>query len=61
MGPLGELDRLDPWLVEQDRSLEDIHWRCVEPGAQIHIAPAVLAFPFDHRGSGFTREPGGVQ
>ena len=61
MGSLGELDCLDPWLVEQDRSFEDIHRRGIEPGAQIHIAPAVLTFAFDHRGSGFTREPGGVQ
>ena len=61
MGPLGELDSLDPGLVEQDRSLEDIHRRCVEPGAQIYVAPAILALAFDHRSRRFTREPGGVQ
>ena len=57
MSPLGELDRLHPRLIEENRSLEDIHRRSVEAWTEVHIPAPVLHFSLYHRRGGFAGQP----
>jgi len=58
VSPLGKLDGFDSWLIEKNGALEHIHGRSIQPGAQIDVAPALLRFTLDNRGSCLTGEPG---
>lgn len=61
VGALGKLYRLYAGLVEQNGSLEHIHWWSIEPGSQVDVAPPVLPLSFNDSRSGFTGEPCGMQ
>jgi hypothetical protein len=61
VGTLTELDRFHSGLIKEDRALEYIHGRSIEPGSQVYIAPALGALALDHRGSGLAGQPSSVK
>ena len=56
VGPLGKLDGFDPGFIEQHPSFEHVHWRRVEPRAQVHVLTAIRRLPLNHSRGGFAGE-----
>lgn len=61
VGSLAELDRFHSGLIKENRPLEYVHGRSIEPGSQVDIAPALGPLALDYRGSGLAGQPSSVK